>query len=335
MKIGKVPPEILAKCVFPFVGKRRKEVLVHSRLGEDCTVIDFGSHVAVASSDPITAADIHSGYLSVVISCNDIAACGANPIGILVTLLLPPDANDDILRDLMENIHTAAMKIGIEILGGHSEITSAVEKPIICSTAIGIAGKDEYITSSGAKAGDEVIVTKALGLEGSAILASDFEDYLKDKIPLEHINTAKGFIDKISVIDDGLTAAGIGVSAMHDITEGGILGAAYEVAEASGVGIEIFKEKLPFLPETLAICEVFGINPLGLISSGSMLICSPSGRQVVEALKQKGIPASIVGRITPAPAGKFLITQSQRIPLKPLERDELFLAIEKVKINDI
>lgn len=328
MKTGKVPPEILAKYVFPFVGNRRKEVLVHSGLGEDCTIIDFGSQVAVASSDPITAADMHSGYLAVMVSCNDIAACGAKPIGILVTLLLPPDAKDDVLGSLMENIHAAAMKIGIEVLGGHSEITSSVVKPVICSTAIGIADKDKYVTSSGARLGDDVIVTKALGLEGSSILATDFENYLKDKIPSVYINKAKSFIEKISVIDDGLTAAGVGVSAMHDITEGGILGASFEVAEASGLGIEIFKEKLPILPETQAICKAFDIDPLGLISSGSMLICTPYGQKVIEALRQKDIPATIVGKITQE--GKYLISNGNKLTLKPLQRDELISAIEKV-----
>jgi len=329
MKIGKVPPEILAKCVFPFVGKQRQEVLVHSGLGEDCTVIDFGPHVAVASSDPITAADIQSGHLAVFVSCNDIAACGAKPIGILVTLLLPPDADINILKGLMENIHAAASKIGIEVLGGHSEITSSVVKPIICSTAIGIAEKEKYVTSSGAKPGDDVIITKALGLEGSSILASDFEYFLKDKIPASFIHTAKNFINQISVIDEGLIAAGIGASAMHDITEGGILGAAFEVAEASGVGIEIFSEQLPIFEETEAICRAFDINPLGLISSGSMLICTPHGSKVIDALHQRGIPATIVGKIITE--GKYLISQGKKTPLKPLERDELIVAIEKIK----
>jgi len=329
MKIGKVPPEILIKCVFPFTGKQRQEVLVHSGLGEDCTVIDFGSHVAVASSDPITAADIQSGHLAVYVSCNDIAACGAKPIGILVTLLLPPDSDSNMLKDLMANIHSAASKIGIEILGGHSEITSAVVKPVICSTAIGIAEKEKYVTSSGAKPGDDVIVTKALGLEGSSILATDFEYFLIDKIPANFIQTAKNFIEQISVIEEGLIAADIGASAMHDITEGGILGAAFEVAEASGVGIEIINERLPILKETQAICKAFGINPLGLISSGSMLICTPHGSKVVDALNQKGIPATIVGKIIPE--GKYIISSGNRFSLKPLERDELIAAIEKVK----
>jgi len=327
LKIGKVPPDILKKAVYPFLGKNRKDVLVHSGFGEDCSIIDFGEYVAVASSDPITGADKNSGYLSVFVCCNDIAACGAEPIGLLVTLLLPPDTGDDTLRDLMESIHSAAGKIGIEVLGGHSEITPAVIKPVISSTAIGIAKKGEYVTSSGAKPGDDVIVTKALGLEGTAVLASDFEDILRAKMPPEQLKKAQGFIDKISVVQDGLIAAGIGATAMHDITEGGFLGACFEVAEASGAGVEVYADKLPILPETGAICDFFNIDPLGLISSGSMLICTSNGEKVIKALKEKDIAATIVGKIT-AGHSKTIVSGGTSSPLRPLERDELFRAIE-------
>ena len=165
MKTGKVPPEILKSSVYPYIGITRKEVLVHSGFGEDSSIIDFGDSVAVISTDPITGADNHSGYLSVFISCNDIAACGAKPIGILVTLLLPVGSDEYLLQNLMRGIHEAANGINIEVLGGHSEITPAVNKPIISATAIGIADKDKFVTSSGAQPGDAVIVTKHWALK--------------------------------------------------------------------------------------------------------------------------------------------------------------------------
>jgi len=326
-KIGKVPPEILKTSVYPFLGNRRKEVLVHSGLGEDCSIIDYGENVAVVSTDPITGADKNSGYIGVYISTNDIAACGAKPIGIMVTLLLPAGSNETMLKDIMEGIHKGANSIGIEVLGGHSEITDGVVKPIISVTALGIAKKDEYVTSSGAKPGDDVIITKALGLEGTAILAADYEDILKEKLGNELVSRAKAFIDNIGVVEEGITAAKVGVSAMHDITEGGLLGAAYEIAEASGVGMEIFEEDLAIYPETKAICEFFQINPLGLISSGSMLICTPKGKEVIEALKSKGIRATIVGKVTKK--DKILISKGNQSLIIPPERDELYVAIER------
>ena len=327
LKIGKVPPEILRSVVYPHLGVMRKEVLVHSGFGEDCSIIDFGENVAVVSTDPITGANKNSGYLSVFVSCNDIAACGANPLGIMVTLLLPAGSDEHMLKDLMEGIHNAANEIGVEVLGGHSEITDAVVKPIISVTALGIAKKNEYVTSSGAKSGDDVIVTKALGLEGTAILASDYEELLIKTIPVELLHRAKSFIEKIGAIEEGLVAAKVGASAMHDITEGGLLGAVYEVAEASGVGIKIIKDKLPILPETKAVCDFFQIDPLGLISSGSMLICTPKGNEVLEALASRGIDAYIIGKVTEKE--KLLISENDCISILPPERDELYTAIER------
>lgn len=327
LNAGKVPPDILKKSVYPYIGKLREEVLVHSAFGEDSSIIDFGDKVAVLSTDPITGADIHSGPLAVYVSCNDIAACGAKPVGILITLLLPIGSEEELLKELMKGVHETASKIGIEVLGGHSEITSSVVKPVISATAIGFADKDKFVTSSGAKPGDDIIVTKFLGLEGSAILASDFEEFLKGKISDKTIKTAQGFIDKISVIDEGIIAAEIGVSAMHDITEGGLLGASFEVAEASGVGVDIYQDALPILPETREICQAFDINPLGLISSGSMLICTPKGDEVVKALKSHDIPAAIIGKVTSG--GKYLVTPSGKHPIIPLKRDELIRVIEK------
>ncbi|HHV19000.1 MAG TPA: AIR synthase [Thermoanaerobacterales bacterium] len=329
LKAGKVPPQILKSSVYPFIGKLRKEVLVHSGLGEDCSIIDFGDSVAVLSTDPITGADIHSGHLSVYVSCNDIAACGAKPIGILVTLLLPVGSDETLLRKIMEGIHKAANTVGIEVLGGHSEITSAVTKPIISAAAIGIVQKDKFVTSSGAKLGDDIIVTKSLGLEGSAILASDFEEFLIGKVSRETIKKAQGFIEKISVIDEGIIAAKIGVSAMHDITEGGLLGACFEVAEASHVGMEIYEDSLPILPETQNICTAFDIDPLGLISSGSMLICTPKGNEVTAALKNYNISSTIIGKVTLQ--GIYMVTPDGKHPIVPFERDELVRAIEKVQ----
>ncbi|TYP48167.1 AIR synthase family protein [Thermosediminibacter litoriperuensis] len=329
MKTGKIPPDILRKAVYPFLGKKRNEVLVHSGFGEDCCIIDFGEYVAVASTDPITAADTAGGYLAVFVACNDIAACGARPIGILVTLLLPEGSGEDTLARIMENVHKACQKIGIEVLGGHSEVTPAVTKPVISATAIGMAKRESFVTSAGARPGDDVIVTKFIGLEGTAVLALDFEEYLRGKLPGELIKRAQSFIDNISVIQDGLTAAGAGATAMHDITEGGLLGALWELAEASGVGVEIYRDRIPVLPETAAVCRVFDINPLGLISSGSMLICSGDGQKVVDALQEKSIPAAVIGKITNG--GRFILDGEKKIPIVPTERDELYIAIENVK----
>jgi len=330
IKIGKIPPEILSTAVYPFLGKKRKEVLLHSSFGEDCSVIDFGEKVAVLSSDPITGADKLGAYLSVFVACNDLAACGADPVGILVTLLFPENTYEATVRDVMENIHKACLKIGIEVLGGHSEVTASVNKTVISTTAIGFALKDNFVTSSGARPGDDVIITKYAGLEGTAILATDFENILSPIWDSKKIKEAQNLIEYISVIDEGKIASSLGISAMHDITEGGVLGAAYEVAKASGTGIEIYEDRVPLLDVTKEISNIFNINPLGLISSGSMLICARNGHGVVEALKKEGINAGIIGKITNDQKYR-LIKNDSITEFSPLERDELFVAFENAK----
>ncbi|SNX52641.1 AIR synthase family protein [Thermoanaerobacterium sp. RBIITD] len=330
MNEGKVPSDILSKIVYTNLGVKRDEVLVHSGIGEDCSIIDFGEYVAVLSTDPITAANNLSGYLSVIISCNDIASCGANPIGVLETILLPIKTEEKVLHNIMNEVNKAANELNIEVLGGHSEVTSTVNKPIICTTAIGIAKKNEYIKTGGAKINDDVIVTKAIGFEGTSIIAHDFFDILKKHYPLEFIDKSKDFIKKISVIDDGLIAAKNGASAMHDITEGGLLGAAFEIAEASNKGIEIYYSTIPIKYETKEICRFFNIDPLKLISSGSMLITSPNGEKIVNALKENNIEATIIGKITDC--GNYLIYDNKKIEITPPERDEIY-AITDIRNN--
>lgn len=330
MEIGKVPADVFKKSVMPYLGIMQKEVLVHSKLGEDCSIIDFGDKVAVLSTDPITAANKMSGFLSVIISCNDIASSGAKPLGILSTILLPDKTDESVLHNIMKEIDKAAKKINIEVLGGHTEITSSVNKPIISTTAIGIADKNSYITTKGAKLGDDIIITKSVGLEGTSILASDYEDLLTKYFDKQFIQRAQGFINEISVIEEGLIAGQNGANAMHDITEGGILGAAYEIAEASGLGILIYEDKIPIREETQKICNIFGINPLKLISSGSMMISTSKKDEIINALEKEGIKATVVGKITEK--GKYLVTSQGKITIPSPCKDEIYKVKDRINL---
>lgn len=323
LKPGKVPPEVMEKTIFPFLGAKRPEVLVHSKIGEDCSVIDFGEYVCVLSTDPITGADKEIGRLAVHISCNDLAANGAEPIGIMATILFPDGTEEDKVKEVMEQIHNAALEINAEVLGGHTEITSSVSRIVVSATAIGRALKSEYVTSSGAQPGDDVILTKKAGLEGTAVIASDFQEFLKGKMSSEEIERAKGFINYISVIPEGRLGAKNGATAMHDVTEGGVLGAAYEIALASKVGITLWEDRIPVHPETLKICQIFNLNPLGLISSGSMLITAPDGNRIISALKEAGIEATIIGKVTEE-GFRIVDKEGKERPFTPPERDELY-----------
>lgn len=327
MNIGKVPTEILEEVIFKNIKHRRPEVLVRPGVGEDCAVVDFGDKVCVMSTDPITGAVKDIGSLSIHISCNDIASNGVEPVGIMMTILAPVGTTKEDLDYVMREANKAAASINVEIIGGHSEITDAVNRMVITTTAIGIQQKSRMVTSKGAKVGDVIIMTKHAGLEGTAIIAGDLENTLKGKVSQEIIEAAKGFADKISVVKEGMIAGKIGVSSMHDVTEGGLLGALWELAEASEVGIEVYQEKIPVRKETLAICNVLSIDPLRLISSGVMVLAVPQDKkqQLMEEFVQRGIEAAEIGRIVEK--DKTIINGEIRQPLEAPEADELYKVI--------
>lgn len=306
MKVGKVPNDVLNRIILDKLQNRRPEVLVGPKVGEDCCAIDFGGDICVMSSDPITGAEKDIGSLAVHISCNDIASCGIEPIGLLVTILMPPATTEASLEQLMGDICHTAATLHVDILGGHTEVTDAVTRFVVTTTAVGRASAGKLVSTSGAKPGDAIIMTKTAGLEGTAILAADQEERLVAMLGREQVERAKAFKQHISVIREGVLAGRHGATAMHDVTEGGILGAVWEVAHASDVGIRIYSDKIPVAEETVNICKCFGLDPLRLISSGSMLIACPDGEAMVELLEKSGIRASVIGHVT-TDARKLLI----------------------------
>ncbi len=324
MKEGKISPELLKSLVFDNIKVKSSEVIMRPEIGEDCAAIDFGSYACVMSTDPITGAEKGAGTLAIHISCNDVATSGVRPIGIMVTILAPPTATEEDIGRVMKEAGEAAAALGVEIIGGHTEVTGAVNRIVISTTAVGKVLKDRIIRSTGAQAGDDVIMTKWAGLEGTSIIASDKERALSGSLSPEEIGTAKSFIEHISVVEEGVIAGEFGASSMHDVTEGGILGAAWEVAESSSKGIELYIDRIPVHEVTTKLCNVFGINPYRLISSGSMLITTKNGAKLVEILAEKGIPSSIIGRITEQ--GRNIIKNGETMTLNPPDVDELFKA---------
>ncbi len=322
MKSGKLPSDVLEKRILSSFRFKRKEVLVRSKVGEDCSVLDFGEYACVVSTDPITGASNEIGRLAVHISCNDVAANGVEPFGLLFTILAPEGTTLEVLQDIVRQAAEEAASLKVEIIGGHTEITPAVNRIVVSTTAIGRAAKDRVVTSSGAKPGDYIILTKWAGLEGTAIIAHDFEKRLRGRMDDALLESAQAMMGHISVVKEGMIAGKMGATAMHDVTEGGVLGALWELAEASGVGLRIYEDKIPVRPETQAICEEFGLNPLKLISSGCMLITCRDGQGMLEALNREGIPASIIGEVVEE--GRTLVSGEREEPIDPPESDELY-----------
>ncbi|MEW6724642.1 MAG: AIR synthase family protein [Bacillota bacterium] len=322
MEYGKLSPAALQRLIFTRLGTPRTEVVNGAAVGEDSAILDLGGDWVVASCDPITGTTTDLGGLAVHVSCNDIAANGASPVGVLLTLLLPLGTPETSIAEIMDGASEACRRLGIEIVGGHTELTPAVVQPVAVATALGRARPGSPIRSAGALPGFQVIMTKGAGLEGTSILAHDFADELGQSLGVELVSQAQALRDQISVVREAAIAAAHGAVAMHDVTEGGLLGAVYELATASGTGITLWREKILIRPETAAICCYFEIDPLRLISSGTLLIVAPDGLRVIEALRRAEIPCAIIGEVTRGET--VLVEQGESHPLAAPESDELW-----------
>lgn len=327
MKIGKVPENVLKRSILKQVHNRREEVLVGPGVGEDCAVLELKEgETFLVSTDPITGASKDVGKLAVHITANDIASSGGELIGIMLTALLPPDTEEAQIKQMMAEVEEACAKLNMQVLGGHTEITDAVNRPVLTVTGIGKGKKERLLTTKNIKPGQDVVVTKWIGLEGTSILAKEREEELLTRYPRHLIETAKGFDQYLSVVKEAATAIKSGASAMHDVTEGGIFGALWEVAEGAGVGLRIDLKKLPIKQETVEICEFFRISPYELVSSGSMLIITDNGHDLAAALEEQGIQATVVGKTTDN-NDRVVVNGEESRFLEPPKTDELYKAL--------
>ena len=324
MKIGKVPTAFLRDKIIGKTGKKRPEVLVGAGIGEDCAVLDLNNQLCVISTDPITGAVAEIGSLAVHIACNDVASDGAEPVGVLLTVLAPSRTTEEDLEQIMNDASEAAESISVQIMGGHTEITDTVNQVVISTVAIGRQKREQIIKSAGAQIDDVVVMTKNAGLEGASILALDKAGELTGKVEEKLLNEAREQKNYISVVPEGILAGKIGVNSMHDATEGGILGALWELAEASQTGIEIQMEKIPLLPSTKAICEYYGLDPYRLISSGVMIMTVKSEKvsELMSEFEKQGIEAAVIGKIIPE--HRLIQTEKESLPLEAPDVDELY-----------
>ncbi|HHT51198.1 MAG TPA: AIR synthase [Eubacteriaceae bacterium] len=325
MEIGKIPNQLLEEKILSKIQPTRSEILVGAAVGEDCGVIDFGEEICVVSTDPITGATKDIAKLAVHISCNDVASSGVEPLAILLTILAPENTKLEEISQLIEEAKETAASLNVEIIGGHTEISQAVNRMVISTTCIGKGKKELMVTSHGAKIGDTVIMTKWAGLEGSAILANDKGKDLINTIDKKWIEEAKSYMNYISVVPEGRISGKVGVTAMHDVTEGGLLGAIWEIAKASNVGIKIWKENIPITKATMVICNHYKIDPLKLISSGVMLITTNKPGKLLEAFKKEGIKATIIGKVVEGRS--VLVNNGIETSINPPSSDELYKVV--------
>ncbi len=295
---GKLDYKLLEKYVFNRIGFKRREVLQGPGIGVDAAIIDMGDRVLVVHSDPITEAVERLGWLAVNIACNDVAVRGAKPLWISTTILLPEGFKEKLLDTITKDMDRAAKELGVMIIGGHTEETPRLDRPIVNVTAMGIASKRTLVLTNGARVGDYIVMTKTAGLEGTGIIASDFEDRLLErKVPRHIIERAKEFTWKVSVVREALLFAWLGATSMHDPTEGGLIGGLVEMSIASGKKLVVYEEKIPIAEETAVITNALGLDPLKLISSGVLLTTIPPNNieNVLEAAKNNGIDVAVIG----------------------------------------
>lgn len=297
MKIGKLPEPVLIRSVLKQVKHRREEVLVGPAVGQDCAVVQVApDEVLVMSTDPITGTVKDLGSHSIHITANDLAASGAEPVGVMLTIMLPDTVEEPEVRKMMQDAEEVCRQLNMEVLGGHTEITNVVRQPLISVTGVGKIKRSRIITTLQIQPEQDVVVTKWIGLEATTILAKEKEEELRKRFPAGIVDTAIGFDRYLSVVPESKIAMEHGVTAMHDITEGGVFGALWEMASGAGVGLEVDLKKIPIRQETVEICQYFDLNPYQIMSSGSMMIVTDDGHELVRKLEAKGIHAAVVGR---------------------------------------
>ncbi|MDD2972710.1 MAG: AIR synthase family protein [Lachnospiraceae bacterium] len=324
MKIGKVSESVLKRSVLKQIKNRREEVLVGAGIGEDCAILSFQEdEVVTLTVDPVTATTFENGVYGIYAAVNDIAATGAEPVGVLVSILLPESTYESELKEMMQEMEKICDSLHIQIIGGHTEVARAVNCPIITITGVGKAGKDTYASTRGAKPGQDIVISKWIGLEGTSIIAHEKEEELREKYPSHLIHAAKECRNLLSVIPEAATAIKSGVRTMHDVTEGGVFGALWELAESSGVGLEIDLQKLPIRQETIEVCEFVDVNPYQMISSGCLLMVTDQGFDLVRALEKNGINAAVIGKITDN-NDRVVINEEERRFLEPPKSDDIY-----------
>ena len=292
MKVGKVSESVLKQ-----IKSKNTQVKNGAGVGADCAIFSCeNTLVATCMQTAVVPAPADIRY-SILKAAGGTACSGAVPQMVHISLLLPQDAEENLLKQYMAEADKAAAELDMEIAGGHTEVTKAVTIPCVTVQVTGTIA-DSYIEPGGAKPGQDIVVSKWVGLEGSARLAEKYADKLSSRYPYHMITEAGAFKQYLSIIPEAATAIQSNVGAMHDVSGGGIFAALWELAESAGVGLTIDLKKIPIRQETIEVCEFFGISPYELLSGGALLMTTDDGEGLVQALENVHIPATVIGKIT-------------------------------------
>lgn len=329
MKIGKLTINDLKEIIFKNIRNNRSEVITNPEIGGDCAVITTsGDDVIYLSSDPITGATNSLGKLGININANDIATSGVSPLGVMLTILAPPGTTRESLEEIIKEAQEQCDILNMSILGGHTEITDAVNRIVLSVTAIGIGKKNEIKDRRTVLQGDALIITKGIGIEGTGIIASEKSEELEERFGIEFVQKCKNYLNMTSVVKDGIISNKY-AKGMHDVTEGGLLGALWEMCELYKLGCKVDYNKIKISDEVRALTNYFDIDPLKLISSGTMLIsvAAKDSAELLDSLIKEGIEAYEIGFLTDDKS-KILEINGEEVKIEEPESDELYKAFQ-------
>lgn len=330
LPLGKLPSDRLARLLQQ-ITRPDASVLLGPGIGHDCAVLDFaGDYLLVAKSDPITFATDEIGWYAVQVNANDLATTGATPRWFLATVLLPQSLSPEEVDHIFEQLQAACAAIGTTIVGGHTEVTYDLTRPIVMGTLLGTVPRARWVRPAGAQPGDQVILTKRLAVEATSIMVREKAGELSGTFSDDFMQRCRHFLYEpgISVLRDAQVALQVGqIHAMHDPTEGGVATALNEMAVAAQVNLHIQRDAVPIYAETQALCDHFGLDPWGVIASGSLLMAvgAAEADRVVEALRSRQIEAAIIGHVIEKSDRPIVLAEfeDRREPLRAFEQDEI------------
>lgn len=326
MRLGKISENVLKRSVLRKLKVKRQEIVSGAGIGKDCAILALGDgYETVLSSTPVTASCEELSVYAILSALNNIAVVGAEPVGVMLTLMLPQEYEEKDLQTIMGKAQQICDENNVDILGGHTEVTDAVNQPVVTVTGVGKREIRYANQLTGIRADMDIVVSKWIGLEATARLAKEKAEALRSRYPVRMIEDAAGYDKYLSVIPEAATAIKSGVCGMHDVSRGGIFGALWEMASGAGVGLEIDMKKIPVRQETIEICEFLELNPYEIMSGGCLMMVTKDGNGLVSALLKEEIPAVIIGRTTDS-NDRVLFLDDEKRYLDMPKTDQLYFA---------
>ncbi len=330
MKLGKVSETILRRSVLKEIHKEREEILVGAGVGKDCAIFTLKENeVCVSATNSYSYDAMGIGTALMYNVANNLATKGAKPKGVSITILLPERARESHLQRLMKEITHACKRIGMEVIGGTTEVSNGVIRPIVSATAYGTLSK-EQVEETSLKAEQDLVITNWIGLQGTGFLACEGAKLLRERFPRPFVEQAGNFLQYQNCIKEAKRARELGVTNIHDVSRMGIFGALWEFVRESNLGFEVSLKEIPIRQETVEVCEFFGLNPYLLDGSGALLMAVDHGETLVEALRSDGIPAKVIGQLKQG-NDKLIVKEDQVGCLEAPKLDEIYKALEQIE----